>query len=161
MRSSRLPGRAGLALDVSKPALRRAARAHPRAAAVGCDIWGPLPLRDGVAAAVLSVFAPRNGAEIARVLQPDGVVVAVAPDPDHLRELVEALGLLGVDPRKEERLRDRLGPGLEAAGRRELRWTLQLGRAAARDAAAMGPSAFHVDPAELQERVAALPEPLS
>lgn len=156
----RLPDRAGLALDLSRPALRRAARAHPRAAAVGCDVWGPLPLRDGVAAAVLSVFAPRNGAEIARLLSPDGVLVAVVPDRAHLRELVEPLGLLGVDERKDERLRDRLGTGLELVARRELRWTVQLDHAAARDAAAMGPSAYHVESAALEDRVAALPEPL-
>ncbi|HYP22333.1 MAG TPA: 23S rRNA methyltransferase, partial [Actinomycetota bacterium] len=34
---------AGLALDSSKHALRRAARAHPRIGAVGADAWGPLP----------------------------------------------------------------------------------------------------------------------
>src|SRR5215469_382903 len=32
----RLPGRAGLALDISKSALKLAARAHPRAASIGC-----------------------------------------------------------------------------------------------------------------------------
>ena len=66
----RLRGTTGLALDVSKPALRRAARAHPSLAAVACDAWGPLPLRDGGVAAVLDIFAPRNAAEIARVLVP-------------------------------------------------------------------------------------------
>src|SRR6185503_17875502 len=71
----RFPDATGIALDVSKPALRRAARAHPRAAAVGCDAWGPLPLRDHVAGAVLNVFAPRNAAEIARVLAPDGAAL--------------------------------------------------------------------------------------
>jgi 23S rRNA (guanine745-N1)-methyltransferase len=29
----------GVALDVAKAAARRAARAHPRAAAVVCDVW--------------------------------------------------------------------------------------------------------------------------
>jgi 23S rRNA (guanine745-N1)-methyltransferase len=38
-----------LGLDVAKPALRRAARAHPRAAAVLADLWRPLPLADGCA----------------------------------------------------------------------------------------------------------------
>ena len=81
----RFPAAAGLALDVSKPALRRAARAHPRAAAVGCDAWGPLPLRDGVADAVLNVFAPRNAAEIARVLRPDGARADRDAGAGHLR----------------------------------------------------------------------------
>src|SRR5688572_20694208 len=100
----RLPGRQGLALDLSKHALRRAARAHPRIGAVACDAWAPLPLRDGVAALVLSVFAPRDGAEIARVLRPGGALVVVTPTDRHLEPLVSKLGLLTVDERKEERI---------------------------------------------------------
>jgi 23S rRNA (guanine745-N1)-methyltransferase len=89
----RLPGRIGLALDLSKHALRRAARAHPRIAAVACDAWRPLPVRDSVAGLVLSVFAPRNGPEIARVLRPGGALLVVTPTERHLAELVEQLGL--------------------------------------------------------------------
>jgi 23S rRNA (guanine745-N1)-methyltransferase len=152
----RLPAASGLALDVSKPALRRAARAHPRMAAVACDAWRPLPLGDGVAAAVVNVFAPRNGPEIARVLAPGGLAVVVTPARHHLSELVEPLGLIGVDDRKEERLADQLAPDLEIAAKQELEWGLSLDRAAARDLVAMGPSAFHV--ADLDERVAALPQ---
>jgi 23S rRNA (guanine745-N1)-methyltransferase len=151
-----LPDARGLALDVSKPALRRAARAHPRMAAVACDSWRPLPLGDGVAAAVLNVFAPRNGPEIARVLRPGGVALVVTPAPHHLGELVEPLGLIGVDERKDERLADQLAPRLEVDGRQELEWGLSLDRAAARDLVAMGPSAVHVP--DLGERVAALPQ---
>jgi 23S rRNA (guanine745-N1)-methyltransferase len=156
----RLPDAVGLALDVSKPALRRAARAHPRALAIGCDAWGPLPLRDGVAAAALNVFAPRNAPELARVLAPGGVAAVVTPTAAHLAELAAPLGLLGVDERKDERLAEQLAPELEIADRRELSWALRLDRRAARDAAAMGPSAFHVAPGELALRVAALPEPM-
>jgi 23S rRNA (guanine745-N1)-methyltransferase len=73
-----LPDRTGLCLDLSRPALQRASRAHPRAAAVGADAWQPLPLADGCAAAVLSVFGPRNPPEIERVLAPGGVLVTVS-----------------------------------------------------------------------------------
>jgi 23S rRNA (guanine745-N1)-methyltransferase len=155
-----VPGTTGIALDVSKPALRRAARAHPRVAAVACDAWRPLPLRDGVAGVVLSVFAPRDGAELARVLAPGGVAIVVTPAPAHLDEIARPLGLLAVHGRKDERLAERLAPGLEVAGRRELDWKIRLDRSAARDAAAMGPSAFHLSAADLDERVAALPESL-
>ena len=99
-----LPERIGLALDASSAALRRAARAHPRAAAVGADAWQALPLRDGVAALILSVFAPRNPAEMARVLAPGGVLLAVTPTTRHLHELVGPLGLLSVPEEKADRL---------------------------------------------------------
>lgn len=39
------PGSVGLALEAAKPALKRAARAHPRIGAVGADAWGVLPVR--------------------------------------------------------------------------------------------------------------------
>ncbi len=88
------PALRGLALDVSKPALRRAARVHERAGAVRADAWRRLPLADHDTAVLLDVFAPRNGAEFHRVLRPDGRLLVVTPEPDHLAELVDALGLL-------------------------------------------------------------------
>jgi 23S rRNA (guanine745-N1)-methyltransferase len=154
----RFPGALGLALDVSKPALRRGARLHPRVAAAAADVWRPLPLRDGAAAVIIDVFAPRDPAEVARVLGPDGVALFVTPAPGHLQELVERLGLLAVDPDKDERLAAQLAPHLTVLDRRRLAWTLDLDRAAARDGAAMGPSAFHVSPAALDERAQALPQ---
>ena len=62
--------RAGVALDASVYAARRAARAHPRVTSVVADAWGRLPLLDGSVGLALVVFAPRAGAEIARVLAP-------------------------------------------------------------------------------------------
>ena len=53
---------------------------------------------------LLNVFAPRNGAEFHRVLRPDGVLLVVTPAADHLAELVDALGLLRVDPDKADRV---------------------------------------------------------
>jgi 23S rRNA (guanine745-N1)-methyltransferase len=144
----RLPGRVGLALDLSKHALRRAARAHPRVAAVACDAWRPLPVRDSVAGLVLSVFAPRNGPEIARVLRPDGALLVVTPTERHLAELVGELGLLTVDERKEERLAATLDAHLDLERRAEHEWPLDLAPADAANAVAMGPSARHVAPGE-------------
>jgi 23S rRNA (guanine745-N1)-methyltransferase len=153
------PESLGVALDASKPAVRRAARAHRRAAAVAADVWGELPLRDGVAGAVLDVFAPRNPAEMARVLAPAGVAVIVTPTERHLRELIEPLGLIRVDEQKEERLEEQLEPHLAIAEREELEWEMGLDREAIRDLVAMGPSAFHVEPAGLDAELASLVEP--
>ena len=61
---------------------------------------------------MLNVFAPRNGAEIRRVLAPGGTLIVVTPTPRHLGELVDAAGLLHVDERKQERLDDKLAPFL-------------------------------------------------
>jgi 23S rRNA (guanine745-N1)-methyltransferase len=150
----RLPGRTGLALDLSKHALRRAARAHPRIAAVGCDAWRPLPVRDDAAALVLSIFAPRNGPEIARVLRPGGALLVVTPTGRHLAELIEQLGLLTVDERKHERLAATLDAHLDLERRVEHEWSLDLAAADVANAVAMGPSARHVTPGETGSRTA-------
>jgi len=155
------PDRVGVAIDLSRYAARRAARAHPRAGAVVADAWRALPVRTGVAAAVLDVFSPRNGAETARVLRADGVLVVVTPGQDHLAELVVALGLLTVDGRKDERMAAALDPHLDLGDRAEHCWTLSLRHADAVAAVAMGPSAHHIDAPDLARRVAALPDPVT
>ncbi|MFF2751407.1 putative RNA methyltransferase [Kitasatospora sp. NPDC058048] len=155
-----LPGTVGAALDISKFALRRAARAHPRIGAVVCDAWRPLPLRDASAELMLNVFAPRNGPEIRRVLRPGGTLLLVSPTARHLRELVDALGLLSVDEEKQRRIDEKLGPYLEPAGRREVEFTLRLGPQDVRTVVGMGPSAWHTDPDRLGAALAELPEPV-
>ncbi|RJK95320.1 putative RNA methyltransferase [Vallicoccus soli] len=151
------PARVGLALDLSKHAARRAARAHPRAGAVVADAWARLPVRDGAAAVVLDVFAPRNGAEAARVLAPGGALLVVTPTPRHLAEVRGALGMLEVGGAKEERLGRALAPHLDEEASRDVEADLDLGRDDLVRLAAMGPSAFHATPAELAARAARLP----
>ncbi|GAA1734864.1 putative RNA methyltransferase [Luedemannella helvata] len=144
-----LPAARGLALDVSKAAARRAARAHPRAASVVCDAWRGLPLGDGRAALVLDVFAPRNGAEFHRVLCPGGALLVVTPRADHLAELVSAFGLLTVDPDKDVRLSRTLDRWFRSEGSWEYAHELTLSPADALTVVAMGPSARHRSPADL------------
>jgi 23S rRNA (guanine745-N1)-methyltransferase len=151
----------GLALDVSGPAARRAARAHPRAAAAVGDAWRGLPVRDGCADVVVNVFAPRNGAEFHRVLRPDGVLLVVTPDPDHLAELAGPLGLLDVDPDKERRLEVTLGRWFRLESQARYRYPLRLSRPDAANLAAMGPSAWHTTTAAIAASLADRPEPLA
>lgn len=132
-------GALGLATDVSVPACRRAARAHPRMAAVVADTWAGLPLLDSCVDAVLCVFAPRNLDEFRRVLVPGGRVVVVVPGPEHLAELRAAQGLLEIEDDKAERLADSFGEAtLRAVG-----FPLVLDERAATDLVGMGPNAFH------------------
>ncbi|MET8119253.1 putative RNA methyltransferase [Micromonospora sp. NPDC005189] len=155
-----LPDAVGLALDVSKPALRRAARVHPRAAAALADTWQRLPLADASTAVLLNVFAPRNGPEFHRVLDPAGTLLVVTPDTDHLAELVDALDLLRVDPDKADRVTGSLGGHFTPVSSAVHRAELALTRAEAATLVGMGPSAWHTDPGALAARLAALPEPV-
>ncbi|GAA3876405.1 putative RNA methyltransferase [Streptomyces sedi] len=138
-----LPEAAGLTLDVSKYALRRAARAHPRMGAASADVWRGLPLRSGAVDVLLNVFAPRNGAEFRRVLAPGGTLLVVTPGPDHLAELRAAGGLLSVDPAKEERLRRTLAGHFTQRAEERLEFGMRLTAAEAAALVGMGPNAHH------------------
>jgi 23S rRNA (guanine745-N1)-methyltransferase len=150
----------GVALEISKPALRRAARAHPRAAAVACDTWGTLPVRDRAISVALNVFAPRNPAELARIVAADGVVVVATPATAHLAELVAALDLLTVAPDKAQRVAEQLAPAFTVSTQDTCEYELALSHADVVSLVGMGPSAWHVGADALAKRVAALPEPV-
>ena len=154
------PQHAGLALDASKAALRRAARAHPRIGAVGCDVWHALPVADQAAAVVLNVFAPRNGAEFRRILAPGGRLLVVTPNPGHLQELVAELGLLTVDEDKPGRLARSLDPWFRRVATREITTTRPLATADVRAAVLMGPSAWQAVARGSVARIGGLPDPL-
>ncbi|MTD17065.1 methyltransferase domain-containing protein [Nakamurella sp. YIM 132087] len=155
-----VPGAVGIALDASKPAAKRAA-ADPRVCSVVADAWAPLPVRDASVDVVTSVFAPRVPAEIARVLAPGGSLIAVLPDPAHLAELRGPLGLLEVDEGKVDRLAAAVPGALVEVERVPVRFPLALDPAASSALVRMGPAARHLSPAEIAERVAALPDPVS
>jgi 23S rRNA (guanine745-N1)-methyltransferase len=152
-------GLVGLVLDTSKPAIRRAARAHPRLAAAIADAWAGFPLATGGVAVVLSVFAPRNPVETLRVLGPDGLLVVVTPTARHLSELVGAVGLVSVDDRKEERLARQLAD-FRSDGSVIVEYPITLDRRAAVDDVLMGPSGHHADAETIAAALAALPDPL-
>lgn len=155
---NRSPDAAGLALDLSPYAARRAARSHARAAAVVADVWRPLPVAAGSVDVVVDVFAPRNAAEFRRVLRPGGALVVVTPAPDHLGEIVEPLGLLTVDARKDERLDATLSGDFTVADRQVLRYRPRLSVADVELLVRMGPSAHHLGDDELRPALSALGE---
>ena len=153
--------RCGIAVDVSKHAARRAARAHPRITAIVADTWSGLPVADGAADLVVVVFAPRNAAELARVLAPHGQLLVAVPGDDHLAELRARLGLLEVEPGKDERISAQLAPQLELLDLRTVSWERPLTRAQAVDLVGMGPSAHHLDLDALAAELADDDQPLT
>lgn len=152
-----LPGWRGVALDVSKHAARRAAKAHPSIGSVVADTWQALPLADSCASLVLDVFAPRNAAEFRRVLRPNGALIVATPTERHLAELVEATGMLSVDASKEERLGRALDSDFVLTTSENVEAALSLTRSQANAIAMMGPSAHHPD--QSGEALAELEEP--
>ncbi|HET6986919.1 MAG TPA: methyltransferase type 11 [Kribbella sp.] len=151
--------RRGIALDVSRYAARRAAKVDPRIGSVVCDAWRELPLLDHSAQLMLNVFAPRNAAEMARVLAPDGTLLVVTPNQQHLAELVGVLGLVTVDEEKERRLQESFAGVFARTGSEVIEETMRLDRSAVEQLVLMTPSARHVNYRELIGRLAVLPEP--
>jgi 23S rRNA (guanine745-N1)-methyltransferase len=146
----------GVALDASRYAARRAATVHPRIGSVVADAWSRLPIRDEEMGTVLSVFAPRNPDEIHRVLRRGGRLIAVTPEPAHLAELREPLGLLIVDPGKPERLATALAGRLDPVERVAVEREMRLSRRDIVKLVQMGPSARHLQPSQLAAAVDAL-----
>lgn len=140
----RLPTARGVALDVSVPAARKAARAHPRAASVVADTWRRAPLVDHSVNLLLCVFAPRNLPEFQRVLAPTGQLVIIHPNPGHLAGLRGSYGLLDVDADKESRLAHQL-EGFEVS-RQRVSYEVEATADQVTDLVAMGPNAFHASP---------------
>lgn len=157
-----IEGSRGVGLDVSVPAAKHLAKSHPRVGAVVADVWEQLPIRTGSVHALAVVFAPRNPAEFARVLADSGEAVMLVADTGHLDELREPLGILGVEDGKIERLIAQSEGHLAPAADTELiEFPMQLGRDAIAAQVGMSPSARHLDPAVLRDRLARLPEQMT
>ena len=73
----------------------------------------------------MSVFAPRNADELARVLRPGGAVVVATPAPDHLQELA-TLHAISVHRTKAIRLQHLFGAWPSADRVQRVSWVLRL-----------------------------------
>lgn len=142
------PELCGVVLDASVPAVRVAARAHERLAAVSADVWTGIPLRDASVDVALRIFAPGSASEVRRILAPGGTAVVVVPDADHMRELGHGLKLLKVPAGKADEVAVSI-PDAALVSREEVRSRVELTVEQALDAVFMGPNAFHQDRAKV------------
>ncbi len=152
-----LPKSLGLAIDLSKYAARRAAKAHGRLNVAVADIWQGLPLREGSVDLALNVFAPRPAHALFRTLHHSGRLIIAIPTYQHMATLRESLSLLEVDRKKELRVARALDPFFIQLEQRLCRWNMKLNHLQIANLAGMGPSARHINPATLAGRVARLP----
>jgi 23S rRNA (guanine745-N1)-methyltransferase len=139
-----------LGCDVSRDALRLAARTHSNATFFVNDVAHRLSVIDASVDVVLNIFAPRNAAEFARVLRRDGVLICVVPASDHLIELRERLPLLDVPAGKSETVAAQLAGLFSVVSAQELRFAVDMSADDVRDVVLMGPSYWHVDVESLQ-----------
>lgn len=145
----------GIVADLSVAALKRAAKQHPRIGAVATDLTRALPIVSGSVDLILSVFGPRNSAEMRRVLTPQGACIVVTPTSAHLAELIVPLGMLRVAHDKPERLRRSMaGFSLQSHTRTQV--SRPVTPELVCDVVEMGPSAHHISAEELRARVTEL-----
>ncbi|KQQ99635.1 methyltransferase domain-containing protein [Paenarthrobacter sp. CC6] len=152
-------GSTAVGMDISKFALRRAARLNPQAANVVWDIWRPLPMADNSVDVVTVVFAPRNPSEFARVLRPGGSLLVVTPRPGHLQEIAARTGMLSIEEGKEERLAESMSGYFDSSASHCLDLPLVLDGNEVADLAFMGPAGHHLQQEQLSG-LAASEEPV-
>ncbi len=142
--------------DLARDAVRMAAgRRYSGSGATlfVANMWDRLPFADAGVGATLVIFAPRNPAELTRIVAPGGLLLIVTPAPEHLVEARAALPwLLTPEPEKSARLRATLSPTFTLASERAVSFTLALDAEALADMAEMTP---HRDVAEEALREAA------
>lgn len=106
----------GFGVDISRSGIRLAARDHKRYTWAVANIARQIPLANDSCDIILSILAPRNAEEFSRILRPDGVLVAVIPGPDHLKQLTSML--MDHDPNQSSKPRaliDDLSPQFQLA----------------------------------------------
>ncbi|UZX03466.1 methyltransferase domain-containing protein [Arthrobacter sp. CDRTa11] len=145
-----------IALDISKYALRRAARLNPEAVNLACDVWQPLPVADSAVDVVTVIFAPRNAAEFARILRPAGRLVVVTPRAGHLAAVRAETGMLGIEADKDDRLAEAMSGHFDVESAQDLDIPMTLTPTEVADLAFMGPAGHHLNRAGLIQRLSGL-----
>ena len=137
------PAAAFLGTDLSKPAVKLAARRYPDVLFFVSDVHRRLYVPDATLDVLLDVFAPRNAAEFARVLRPDAAALVVLPSEKHLASARAELGLLEIEAQKERRVLESLAEDFTVVDRQQIEYALELPASAVADLVGMGPNYWH------------------
>ncbi len=140
----------GVGVDLWKYCARALPRRVPGAGSVVADVWRDLPFVDDCADVVLSVFAPRNVDETARILRRGGRWIIVTPQPDHLSELIEPMSMLSVAGDKVDAVTAAVGQHFDIVEHTVIRDRRDVSASTIADLVAMGPTAFHRDRDEIE-----------
>lgn len=91
-------------MDISKEALKLAARRYKDCSFFLGDVHYRVPISDGSLSVVSTIFAPRNFSEFSRILAPHGRCIVCIPTSRHLGELRSYFDLLKIEEGKEEKI---------------------------------------------------------
>lgn len=142
-----------IGLDISKPAVRRAAKLAPVGCSYAVASSFAAPVQAGWADVLVNVFAPFARQEFLRVLRPGGLLIYAVPGPQHLFGLKQVL----YPHPYENPLQQVDYPGFAPAGEERVEGCIQVQGEAVQDLFAMTPY-FWKTPREGAQRLAQCPE---
>ncbi len=146
-----------IGLDVSKEAIRMAAKRYRQLLFVVADVKQRLVLMDGVTNAILNIFAPRNPTEFARILRADGILIVVIPAAEHLLRLRSTLGLLGMEEQKQQHVQEQFAGQFELVESSTLAYSMHLNKEEIEQVVMMTPNYWHLS-GEMREAMLDLHE---
>jgi 23S rRNA (guanine745-N1)-methyltransferase len=132
-----------LGIDISKEAARLAAKRYRDIRFVVANVWRKILFSNHSIQVLLNIFAPRNGAEFDRVITGDGMLLVAIPGPDHLVNLRSDLGLLGIEPHKEQRVVEQFRGMFRLAGKQTIVYEMRLTGEDVLDLIQMTPNRWH------------------
>jgi 23S rRNA (guanine745-N1)-methyltransferase len=114
-------------VDISKEAIRCAAKRYKGATWIVANGMRELPFADDSMDVILSVLAPRNTEEFARILKADGQLILGVPGPNHLIELRTLLNANAGDfEEKADEAADKCAPQFAETNRELLSYSQLL-----------------------------------
>ena len=132
-----------IGIDISRDAVRMAAPRHRLATFAVANVRRRIYVEPSSVEVLLSIFAPRNPAEFARVVIDGGSVIIIVPAPAHMADVRAAHDMLDIELAKEERIQQQFADAFTIVQRRVLEFPVELSADALRDFIMMGPTARH------------------
>jgi 23S rRNA (guanine745-N1)-methyltransferase len=140
-----------LGIDISKDAIRMAARQDKAAFFLVANLKEQLPLKEHGLHAILNIFAPRNIPEYARTLAPQGYLLVAIPGPQHLQPLRTHLNLLQIEEDKQQHVIEQCSKHFQLLNTHILTYKLHLQQAEIEQIVMMTPNYWHLSDAERQQ----------
>jgi 23S rRNA (guanine745-N1)-methyltransferase len=129
-------------MDVSKDALKMAARAHLKCQFVLANVHQQIPLLYNSTTLITAVCAPRNFNEFSRILTSNGSLVLVIPTPRHLNQLRSFTKLLAIEEEKEQQIIE-IASEFKLVERIEVEHTQELTHTTLKAVMTMTPNFWH------------------
>jgi len=139
-------------MDISKAAIKLAARRHKEVFFFVGDVNRKILLANNSIGALLNIFAPRNAAEFDRVMTREGLLLVAIPGPDHLANLRSDLRLLDIEPDKEQRVVEGFAGGFRLTAKHTVEHEMHLDGAELWDLVQMTPNYWHTSK-EIWDRI--------